>query len=450
MLTDYASAGLNELWNTTRLQAYLTNVGSPFDTGPSICTCPSLTAEITGAVGPAYTTPDAVVDPAPWYDPAVPESAEFLGFLPLDIQGVDDSPYTRNTTNVVGGNGVFGPQRVQPRTITVSGVLIGATCCATAYGLHYFTEVLAGTFSQTNPDACGACTGDTLIMYNCCPDPGMEAVEFRRVHQRNFRRTALVEGPTVTRRRGSGTCATSNCAAGSELIEVEFVLVAAVPWAYTEQSEVLNVFLPIGGQPAQPCVDWCLTPTGITCESEVCLHQDCSVPVQCADPLNPVVAPPEPTIPASTFCVPLAPERACYLIDLSGRPAWAEDVPIVTISSGGDELRNVRVTFYEAPSAATNCATFVDQHLCEPVDDFVVTYMPAASTVTIDGQVGRAFIQCGGPCVSASTAYSGDDGGPLKVNGLKADYYCVCIETDPLNPPDAGATISISLSGRGY
>jgi hypothetical protein len=394
--------------------------------------------------------PETPGNQAPWYDTAVPESAQYLGFLPLSVDGVDDSPYTRSTTNAVGGGGVFGASQVLPRTMTVSGVIVGSTCCGAAYGLHYLTEVLNATFSTTN-DACDACAGDRLFMYNCCPDPGMSATAFNIAHKRTFRRTALVSGPTVTRRTGTGSCATSSCASGAELIEVEFVLVAAVPWAYTEQTPALNVFLPIGGQPAQACVTWCLTSTGTTCGGSVCLHQDCDTAVICQDPLNPIMQPPEPDVPNSNFCVPLVRERDLYLLDLSGRPAWAEDVPTVTVSNPGPgALRNVRVTFYAKPDASPCSVTYVDSQLCQPVDDFVFTFVPAGGSVTVDGQTGTASVQCGGPCAPATTVYSTSEGNPLKVNGLTGDYYCVSIETDSANPPPAGSTVTIDLSGRGY
>lgn len=454
MLTDFARLGPLEIWNTTRLQAYLTNVGSPFDNGPEICTCDTLTAAVLGDA--PYTTPDGAA-PAPWYDAAVPESAEYLGFLPLTIDGVDDSPYGRTTTNVVGGGGVFGAIRPLPRTMTVTGVIIGSTCCGAAYGLHFLTEALATTFRTSN-DACGTCDGDTFAMYNCCPDPGLTPAQFNTTHRRTFRRTALMSGPTVTRRRSSGDCSRSSCAAGAELIEVEFVLTAAVPWPWTDRVEVLNVNPPIGGQPGDPCVNWCTTVTlegNCAADSQPCLHSDCAPAEICTDPLTPVPSPPQPTIPNSSFCVPLAPERMCYLLDLSGRPAWAEDFPTVSIVNNAPNTfrRNLRVTFYAKPDATANCNTYVDTQLCQPVNDFIFTYVPPGGTIVIDGEIGRAFQYCDGVCSPAPYVFSNDNGGPLEVNGLTGDYYCVCIESDPLFPPEAGfgdVDIIIELAGKGY
>ena len=445
MLTDYASVNDQEVWNTTRLEAYLTNVGSPFDTGPSICRCPSLTPEVLGHVGP-YTTPDDVASPAPWYDTAVPESAEFLGFLPLDVQGVDDNPRARTVTGAVGGGGVFGPQRDLPRTMTVTGVIIGSTCCGAAYGLHYLAELLGGCTGDS-------CDGDCFQMYNCCPDEGMTPEQFNAAHRRTFRRTSLVSGPTVTRRRASGSCDRSNCAAGAELIDVEFVLVAATPWAWTDPIPVLEVTPPIGGD--GDCIEWCLSAaeTGPnSCDPSECLFQSCNVGTDlCADPRIAVPAPPQPRVPAGSFCAPLGPERECYAVDLSARPQWAVDAPLIQIYSGATALRNVRVTLYERPAGSLDtCDEVADDNLCRPAQDFLVTYIPPRTTITLDGAVGRATINCAGDCQTASTAYGSQDGGPVRVSDLDCATYCLCIETDTDYPPSPDSLVIFSVYGKGY
>ncbi len=444
MLTDYAATNGNELWNTTRLQAYLTNVGSPFDSGPDICTCPTLTPEVLGHTGP-YTTPDDALSPAPWFDVDVTESAEFLGFLPLSIDGIDDNLRARQVSGALGGGGVFGPTRDLPRTMTVSGVIIGSTCCGAAYGLHWLAEALASCTGS-------GCDGDCFTMYNCCPDPGLTADQFNAAHRRTFRRTSLVSGPIVTRRRASASCDRSNCSAGAELIDVEFVLVAATPWAWTDPIPVLSVTPPIADP--DDCIVWCLSgeTTGPhSCNSSECLFQDCSKPTNlCGDPRASVPTPPQPKLPASSFCAPLGPERACYSIDLSTRPQWATDVPLIQVYSGATALRNVRVTFYEKPEGATDCDAIADANLCNAAQDFTVTYIPPRTTITLDGPVGQATILCDGECQTASTAYGNQDGGPVRVSDLTCAQYCVCIETDSDFPPAADALVVVSVVGRGY
>lgn len=436
MLTDYAAANGIEIWNTTRLQSYLTNVGSPFDTGPQICTCPTLTPALIGDDA-GYLTPSTGAQ-APWYDPDLPVSAEYLGFLPLDVAGIEDNPRSRTVTGAVGGGGVFGPVRASARTMTVTGIIIGSTCCGASYGLHYLAEALSGCTGDV-------CDGDCLTMYQCCPAEGMTKAQFDAQYRRTFRRTSLVSGPTVTRRRAGGDCRSGNCS-GGELIEVEFVLVAATPWAWTDPMPMLEVDVPLADNGT--CIDWCVQPGG--CPGETCLFAPCPDDTACQDPRNPVPRPPQPTLPDTSFCIPLGAEATCYPIDMSSRPQWTGDVPIIEVRAGSSDMRNVRISFYEKPEGAEDCEAVMDANRCNVVNDFVIAFIPAGSILTIDGQVGRAVLYCGGRCQPAQSVYGNQDGGPIRIQELDCAEYCVCIESDPLFPPAPEATVTLSTSGRGY
>lgn len=437
MLTDYASVGGVELWNTTRLNAYLHSLGSPFVTGPDICHCETLTPAMVGDDLPFYDTPAA--DPAPWYDPDHDITGEFLGFLPLSIAGLDDDPRSRNVTNAVGGGGVFGPVRALPRTMTVTGILIGTTCCAAEFGIHYLAESLAGCDGDS-------CDGGCFEMYDCCPTEDETPEQFEARARRTFRRTSIVDGPRVIRRDGSGTCGRGTCS-GGDVITVEFTLVAASPWAWTETIPLLDVPLPIPDD--TECVEWCV---GDACLGEGCLFAACvTFGDACADPRNPVPTPPQPTVPSTSFCVPLAPTRVCYDIDLTNRPQWSSDVPMITVNAGSTELRNVKVAIYEKKTdTPLDCDEIADQSRCSPQNEFVITYVPAGGSVTIDGQTGRATALCAGLCQSASSVYGDQNGGPVRINELSCAQFCFCVETDSLNPPADDATVELGVSGRGY
>jgi hypothetical protein len=447
ILNDYASAGGQELWNTTRLASYFANVGSPFDSGPVICSCDTLTPAMVGDdTLTEYGTPTA--DPAPWYDENLDVSGEYLGFLPLSVGGLNDNPRSRKVTGSVGGGGVFGPSRDLPRTIPVQGVIIGSTCCGAEYGLQYLTEALQGCNGA-------ACDGDCFEMFDCCPDGVQTPVQFRADHRRTFRRTALVDGPTVVRYDGTGEgCARGACSAGAMMIVVEFTLVAGTPWAWTDPIPLLDVPLPIAAD-TDECVAWCVRPgnVGNACDNgEPCLFANCNRQSNaCGDPWNPIPIPPEPVTPATAFCVPFQPDRACYDIDLTFRPEWTSDAMMIEINAGSAPLRNVRVALY--PKAADDdrtCDQVADDNRCNVVNEAVITYVPAGGSVTIDGQTGQALTQCLGECQAASTVYGNQNGGPLRTNLLCCATYCLCIESDSAFPPAEDASLSFSVSGRGY
>lgn len=427
-----------------RLQAYLENVGSPFSTGSDICNCDALTPQILGDFEDEpdrqYDTP--ATDPAPWYDEDVTVSGDFLGFLPTSVSGTTNNPYTRTVTNAVGGGGVFGPRRAGPRTITVTGLLVGSTCCAVEYGMHWLAEALAGCSGS-------ACDGDCFTLYDCCPEPGDDPDEFNQQHRRTFRRVALVDGPREINRAGSPDCGRGQCS-GGEIVEVEFTLVAATPWAWTETEGRLNIELE--AEPTDDCVEWCATSSGPNCQGEPCAFAACRDGRDpCADPRNPVPRPPQPSLPEASFCVPFAPDIQCFELDLSTRPDWSDDAVTVTLMAGVAPLRNVRVVMYEKRSDdPRDCDTIADEQRCFPANEFVVTYVPAGGAVVIDGQTGGATTQCFDVCQTASTVFGDQDGGPLEVNPLTCAMYCVCIETDSVFPPARGSRVIVSTSGRGY
>ncbi|MEU0059076.1 hypothetical protein [Streptomyces sp. NPDC006334] len=447
MLADFLSVGGIEVINTARLRAYLETVGSPLTSGSEICGCETLTADVLDPDGLPYTTPDDAANPAPWYDPDVPESAQFAGFLPLSFEGIDDYPVRRTVTNAVIGGGALGPARVQPRTITVTGILLGATCCAVDYGLHWLAEALQGCTGS-------ACGGDCVTMYNCCPGGEETYDEFNARHRRTYRRVALVAGPTVTARNGDGSCMAGQCSRGADIISVEFVLTAATPWAWTDEMPVLSVSLP--ADDGSECVTWCLHTgsggSGECADDAACRLADCpDVAAACADPACSPPSPPQPSVPSSCFCEALAVNRECYDLDLSDRPAWSSDVPMITVFAGSEDLRRLTITLYERTQAdeGLSCGEIADKERCDPLATFEIGFLPAGGTLVLDGQTGRATVECGGTCETATNVW-GRDGAPPTWPLIDCGSVCLCLETDAIVPPADDATVTVAVTGRGY
>lgn len=438
MTPDFMSLGGVEIISTTRLAAYLASVGSPF-TSVGSCSCPTLTAEvIDGTTG--YTDP--ATDMAPWYDPDVPASAEFLGFLPLSIDGLDDSPLTRTVTNAITGGGALGPARVQPRTLTFTVLVVGTTCCGVDYGLQFLLEALQGCTGNQ-------CDGDCLSMYSCCPgDDTLDPDTYNQLYRRSFYRVALTDGPRVIDRNGDG-CSTGKCQSGADILTVEFVLTAATPWAWTDLTPLLDVNLPT--DTGDDYIPWCIHTGDPDEEGDTCQLAPCTDPVDaCADPFCQPPTPPTVLAPSTCFCLPVAVREDCYDIDLTGRPAWSVDAPVITLRAGSEDLRNVTVTLYErgGNQAALTCDEIADQARCEPHSTYTLSYAPAGSSVTFDAQTGRAVVECGGSCEGSAYAF-GKDGAPPTWATLTCSMYCICVATDALVPPAEDARILFSVAGRG-
>ncbi|MFI2300184.1 hypothetical protein ACH5AL_15275 [Actinacidiphila glaucinigra] len=436
----YMAYGGVEVANHARLGVYLQTVGSPL-TSAGACGCPTVGAEQLGDL--PYTTPDDADSPAPWYDPDVPESTDFAGIMVLEMSGIDDFPVRRNVTGGIIGGGSIGPARALPRTITVTALVLGATCCGVEYGLHWLGEVLQGCTGS-------ACDGDCLTLYSCCPgEEDLTPEQFNAEHRRTLRRVALVDGPNVVARSGTG-CATGDCQSGADIITVEFVLTAAMPWLWTDTTPVLEVAPP--GDDSTDCIDWCVhAPDGPGCDGP-CRFAPCPDPTAaCADPRCAPPPPPTPTLPSETcYCLPVAVERECYDLDLTDRPAWSTDAPMITVRAGSSDLRNLTLEIFEraAGDEALTPGEVADLYRCTPYSAFHVTYVPAGGALTLDGQVGRATVECGGVCESSPDVY-GREGLPPTWRTLGCASYVICLTSDVSNPPSPSAMVSVGVSGRG-
>lgn len=431
----YMAYGGVEVVNHTRLNTYLETVGSPLD-GYSGCGCPTATAQVLGDL--PYTTPDDPASPAPWYDADVPESREFAGLMVLDVAGLDDHPVQRSVSGGIAGGGAIGPARALPRTITVTALVLGSSCCGVDYGLHWLAQVLEGCSGSE-------CDGDCLTVYNCCPGEDLDEATFNARHRRTLRRVALVDGPKVTARAGHG-CSTGQCQTGADILTVEWVMTAAVPWLWTDPTPVLEVVPPM--DLAGDCVDWCLHPPGECpggCRLAACVDPTAS----CSDPRCTPALPPMPGAPLSTcFCVPLAVERTCYDLDLTTRPQWSSDVPVITVRAGSKDLRNLTIQIFEKTESGTSCDDTADFSRCAPFAYWHINFVPATGAVTLDGQIGRSVVECGGVCESSPDVY-GRDGMPPTYPVLECASYCVCLESDVESPPALDALVSFTVSGRG-
>ncbi|MFD5788564.1 hypothetical protein ACFWH1_18320 [Streptomyces sp. NPDC127037] len=478
MLEHYLCLGGTEIANSARLDAYLESVGNPLDS-VGACACETFDAVLVG--DEPYTTPEE--DQAPWYDPAVPESAQFAGLMVLTVDGLENHPMQRAVTQSAAGTAALGPAREQPRTITVTAVLLGATCCSVSYGLRWLSEALAGCTG----DGCG---GDDLTLYNCCPAEFEEPQPFAAAHRRTLRRVALVDGPRIVARAGNGCSGSGGCSVGADVITVEFVLTAAIPWAWTDPVPVLDVLVP--SDDGSECIRWCvhrsaddpydpvcveLTDScppgavevpftdGPVCElswpdreslnllcDETCRLAACpDMDALCGDPSCRIPSPPVAPPPRTCFCSAIAVNAEAYELDLSSRPNWFGAVPLITVEAGSKDLRRVTVTFYERrpEHEGLTCEEIAELERCSPHSVFEIAYVPVGGAVVLDGEVGRATVECAGTCETSSDVY-GRDGGPLQFPLLNCPAYCVVIEADAIAVPADDARVTIAVSGREY
>lgn len=153
-----------EVLNFYRTWSYLrlgSLVPSGIEAGPVGCVCPALWRDVGS---PVFVSPAA--DPAPWYDAAHPESADFLGALVYDAEGLDASMVTREFDALTGDGARLARQRTGPFEITFRAWLVARTDDGMTYGRLWLANRLA---------SCMACdVRSATVRLACPPDNGSD------------------------------------------------------------------------------------------------------------------------------------------------------------------------------------------------------------------------------------------------------------------------------------
>ncbi|MFI6289998.1 hypothetical protein ACIBEJ_00345 [Nonomuraea sp. NPDC050790] len=419
--TDWLCFSGVEVANAARVHAYAQAGLAPAHASVRDCGCAGL-ATILG--DDPYTLPAG--DEAPWYDPAETSSGDFAGFLVLDVEGLDSAPVSRPVTNRLGEGAVIGRRRYGPRTITVTGVLVGRTACAVDYGQRWLASVLQGAL------ACGpgACSGDDLEYMTCCPTeaaaegqccPGpCTTMTCGQGVFRTLRDVALLSEPTVQQRIGGCGCCPG------ELRQIQFQLVAGRPHALRPAVTVAEAVPWPPETPDDECVRWSTDPACLD-EAGECAAQ---LPQPC--PLDPNCPPPDlPELPLPNnpcLCEPFTRRQVCVAIPESSAPIWADLVPLLEIYSGSDILRNIRIRFYPNPFGVP----YEELDPCAWCSEINISYLPEGARLTMDSTRRTIYVQCPGRAdTPAEQIVSGPEGRPLSWPVLECGIpYLACISAD--------------------
>lgn len=399
MITDRAgwmSYDGTEIINSTRLSSYLADTGCTTGTSAICVPCPELIAEVSD---PPFFSP--IVDNAPWYDPAVPVSAEFLGVGGIDIEGLWMQP-----SQVVDG--------VIVRDMTIRVVLAGRSEAAVSYGLAWLAQALNGSYCPT-----GSCIGGEMCVAVACPtdtapDPVRTLVDV----------TAL-EKPEVAQIWSNS---------GITWWEVEFVMRSRNHGLF-QDAQIQLLFDVAGGN--------------LETVNLIEAYEGCNVVTPCAtDPLCP-----RPLVPE----IPQPPLDACYpqddfnahrqIASISGLsvPSWLELIPVITVSAGGAALRNVTVRFYQNP-LGLDCGDLIAVDPCTACTDITVLYVPPGGQTVIDGRVSRAQTNCLGGDVDVPALY-GPGGRTFNWPSFSCGYG-LCVEVLASAGADVEAEVSVELYTR--
>lgn len=144
----------------------------------------------------------------------------------------------------------------------------------------------------------------------------------------------------------------------------------------------------------------------------------------------PVPSPPRPPTIDESCVVDVGDyKRFTVTIPADVVPRWSDIVPIVNLTTSTTPIRQLRVRFYSNPSGLP----IYDLVQCDFVGEFIVSYLPPNSTMTIDGTSQEVVVTGkSGLSQTGSHLLYGSGGGPMVWPFMSCgSQYDLAIDLDP-------------------
>lgn len=468
---DYFTFNDKEFVNATRTAAYAAALGLHWVKGDGLKPNPDLPYMLGHE---DYLTPAA--DDAPWFEPGVPDTADFAGAIPINVTGIEDSTRTAGLFDYTGNGGRSIGVKADAKEVVFSLALVGATDRAVELGFRWLKRVL-------QPHECVTklgqpCVGADLVYASARPvsqqarekqvlnlyggsantqfwqeqlvggpsgplyhaagpllpaDPDW-SVEWAR-YARELRGCTLTRGPVVTSRRTLGG---DGC--GGAIWTVSLTLRAEDPFEYGPSRAFLRDFGTASDPYATPVTGGDAGSMTFTRSGEC----PGSEPLPLFDPnCKPVLAPPGPPA-VRRDCFDMSDgtwSRRYAKIPANLLREWDELRPVFRVKTDSSEvrMRRLRVVAAGAPPGGN----------CGFDGDVVLAYAPGNAEVLIDNARERTLARYSDEprfrLASSLTAHH--SGGPVEWYGISCaqDYYLVL---DWFGTGGAGVSVDVDLVTR--
>lgn len=322
-----------------------------------------------------YLSP--IQDNAPWYKASRLPTADFYGIFPGKILGLDDSTRKLTVTELISDGAVHSMARFGSKEVRVTAVAIAKTATAMNEGLAWVRDVLDGDCV----DGQGlSCNGREVRMFAAKPPSRVEAVGMWR----SLFEVEVLEAPVIAQQFNSKHAV---------MWEIEFTLSAGKPWLFTDPAQVATLDMNSGLNFQDP--------DGEDCSVASTVYDDFI-----NDPFfTGIVPPPQPDIVRPPNLLDITSWRRLEaVIQANQSDRWGRMVPVVTISTAATAAQFLRLRFYKVGHAG-----------CDYTGEFVVSYIPANTILTLDGRRREAYATLtDGRQVPASHLLFGSNGTPFQ------------------------------------
>ncbi|WP_280187053.1 MULTISPECIES: sugar transferase [Nocardia] len=414
MYRGYLALGGQELTNTSRLIAH-TDPDPPqsWEEAELQCRCAVdyVVGDDTWPGLPEFLGDDPyVLTDAPWYDAAIPQSAEFFGYWVTKVDGLGPVPVDRAMNDAICAGGVAGPHRDRYRTVTVEAILVACTNAGVEYGLEWLS-------CRMRPAK--ALTGTTLEFLAAHPeDSAADPALLRRVANR----VVLTREASITNQFGTRGGRNRQAA----VYVVDWEMAVGDPYLY--------------GPVTAETVVW----DSVTVEGIEWAHPpDCEDPASCAE--IPVLAsatcvpnivdvqPVQP--PVCAGCIPVCQVETRVVQIPSAAGVLCKDQAVtLTITAGAED---VSVNFWFRPCGETA--------LCDRTGYLSLAGLPAGGTLVADAVAGRAYGLVDGVQVRQVGIVHTPSGAPWTPPILDSGE---CWELVAQSAPGADFTVQVQVRGR--
>jgi hypothetical protein len=217
-------------------------------------------------------------------------------------------------------------------------------------------------------------------------------------YQRTIREVSCIDGPTTVNEYAPNNGA---------MRHVEFTLTSGRPWVFGSTRRVVldRTLNKVGGDQTQDT---------FKLKKTIPVPAAPAKPTLVLDPTCPKVPPPPRASAVFTDCTVSASWFVSYGVAIPGSmiPLWHDAVPTMSVLSGTVAARGVRVRFFPRPLGDLQDTSDLDEH--SACGQFVIDYIPANSSFTLDGQTQHASLKVPGkPRSSADHLLSGPVKGAL-------------------------------------
>jgi hypothetical protein len=251
-------------------------------------------------------------------------------------------------------------------------------------------------------------------------------------YMRQLRDVSCITGPVTIAELGTSV---------GHVEQVEFGFVAGRPWVYGAEQVLVD-----GNDPINE-LDSLVT----TLPRTVAICAAPKQPALVTDPdCPPIPAPPRSIAPAAS-CVdpPDYYEPYAVLIPDDRIPLWKDVVPVLSVMSGSQAIRAIRIRLMPRP-LPTQLPEDLDP--CSACGQFVIDYVPPNSSFTLNGMEERAFITQPGDVVTSAdhllSGISDDELFEWPTLSCGSSYYVLIDVAVPAGGSGALTSVGLSLVTR--